>query len=125
MHTGFKEANWNHKYMKIIEKPVRTIEQSSELDKICMQVGVLLRSLENIFNSSQFYKEARMVSFLDRLMDCITQKISKQASLGMAIKMSRGSPEAGEKFREEVVQEATQTVVKFNENFFMKKHMDK
>ena len=39
--------------------------------------------------------------------------------------MSRGSPEAGEKFREEVVQEATQTVVKFNENFFMKKHMDK
>ena len=32
---------------------------------------------------------------------------------------------AGEKFRLEVVQEATQTVVKFNENFFMKKHMDK
>ena len=32
---------------------------------------------ENIFQSSHFYKEARMVSFLDRLMDCITQKIRK------------------------------------------------
>ena len=77
MHVGNKEANWNQKYMKIIEKPVKTIEQAESVEKISMQVGILMRSLENIFSSSHFYKEARMVSFLDRLLDCITQKIKK------------------------------------------------
>ena len=63
--------------MKIIENPVKTIEQAECLQKMAMQVGILMRSLENIFISSHFYKEARMVSFLDRLLDCITQKIKK------------------------------------------------
>ena len=75
MKTGTKEANWNHKYMKIIEVPVKTIETSESLRKMAMQVGILMRSLENIYQSSHFYKEARMVSFLDRLLDCITLKI--------------------------------------------------
>lgn len=73
--VGNKEATWNHKYMKIIEAPVKTIETSDSLQKMAMQVGILMRSLENIFISSHFYKEARMVSFLDRLLDCITKKI--------------------------------------------------
>ena len=125
IHTGFKEANWNQKYMKIIEQPVRTIEQSDDLPKVAMQVGILLRSLENIFQSSHFYKEARMVSFLDRVMSCITQKIRKQASLGKAIQISKGSPDGASDFKEEVMEGATQAVTKFNENFFMRKHMEK
>ena len=63
--------------MKVIEKPVQTIEKAESLKKMAMQVGILMRSLENIFKTSNFYKEARMVSFLDRLLECITQKIKK------------------------------------------------
>ena len=31
---GNKEAMWNHKYMKIIEKPVSAIERSEDLKTI-------------------------------------------------------------------------------------------
>jgi len=32
--AGAKEARWNNKYMKVIEKPVLSIEQSKELKEI-------------------------------------------------------------------------------------------
>ena len=31
---GTKEAKWNYKYMKVIEKPVTTIETAKELKEI-------------------------------------------------------------------------------------------
>lgn len=65
---GNKEAQWNHKYMKIVEQPVRTIEKAEDLKSIQLNVGILMKTLSNIFMSSRFYKEARMVSFLDRLL---------------------------------------------------------
>lgn len=61
--------------MKIIEGPVKAIEQGTELKQIQMKIGVLLKSLKNIYDSSNFYKEARIVSFLDRLLQTITSKI--------------------------------------------------
>ena len=65
---GNKEAQWNHKYMKILENPVQAIERAEDLKAIQMNVGILMKTLHNIFLSSRFYKEARMVSFLDRLL---------------------------------------------------------
>ena len=35
----------------------------------------LLKSLKNIYENSNFYKEARIVSFIDRLLDCIVCKV--------------------------------------------------
>lgn len=46
---GLKEAKWNNKYMKIIEKPVKTIEQAKELKEIVLNLGALMNSLHNIF----------------------------------------------------------------------------
>ena len=46
---GLKEAKWNNKYMKIIEKPVKTIEQAKELKEIVLNLGALMNSLYNIF----------------------------------------------------------------------------
>lgn len=69
---GNKEAQWNHKYMKIVENPVRTVEKAEDLKSIQLNVGILMKTLHNIFMSSRFYKEARMVSFLDRLLQIIT-----------------------------------------------------
>ena len=74
---GNKEAQWNHKYMKILENPVQAIERAEDLKAIQMNVGILMKTLHNIFLSSRFYKEARMVSFLDRLLQTITGKIKK------------------------------------------------
>ena len=65
---GAKEARWNNKYMKIIEKPVRQIEQATILSEIQLVIIALLKSLENIYMNSNFYKEARIVSFVDRLL---------------------------------------------------------
>jgi len=46
---GFKEAQWNHKYMKILEPPVQTIERAEDLKQIQMNVGILMKTLHNIF----------------------------------------------------------------------------
>mmetsp|Transcript_24812 Transcript_24812/g.33215 ORF Transcript_24812/g.33215 Transcript_24812/m.33215 type:complete len:152 (+) Transcript_24812:895-1350(+) len=72
VNKGNKEAQWNHKYMKILESPVQTIERAEDLKAIQMNVGILMKTLHNIFLSSRFYKETRMVSFLDRLLQTIT-----------------------------------------------------
>lgn len=84
--------------MKIIENPVSTIEKAEDLKSIQMNVGILLKTLKNIFASSRFYKEARMVSFLDRLLQTITQKIKKRCSLAKAIKEAAQGPRSAEAF---------------------------
>ena len=45
----------------------------------------LLKSLKNIYENSNFYKEARIVSFVDRLLDCIMIKIKTKLSLQLSI----------------------------------------
>lgn len=54
--------------MKILEQPVQKIERAEDLKTIQTSVGILMKTLDSIFRSSRFYKEARMVSFLDRLL---------------------------------------------------------
>ena len=78
---GAKEARWNNKYMKIIENPVKQIELATNLLDIQMVIIALLKSLHNIYNNSNFYKEARIVSFVDRLMDTIKVKMKAKISL--------------------------------------------
>ena len=55
------------------------------MKSIQMNVGILLKTLQNIFECSRFYKEARMVSFLDRLLQTITLKIKKRVTLAKAL----------------------------------------
>ena len=45
--------------------------------------------------------------------------------MGKAIQMSKASPDGANEFKEEIMVGATQAVTKFNENFFMRKHMEK
>lgn len=78
---GAKEARWNNKYMKIIEKPVKQIEQAENLMDIQIVIVALLKSLKSIYENSNFYKEARIVSFVDRLLDCIKLKLQKKFGL--------------------------------------------
>lgn len=48
-------------------------------------IVVLLKSLKNIYENSNFYKEARIVSFIDRLLDCIMIKIKARMSINLSI----------------------------------------
>ena len=117
---GAKEARWNNKYMKIIEKPVKQIEQASELLDIQMVIIALLKSLKNIYQNSNFYKEARIVSFVDRLLEKIKSKLQGklglQKSLMLAIKNY-------EQFQTDIDQ-GKSIIKKFLENFFISELMD-
>ena len=67
--------------MKIIEKPVQQIERATDLYEIEVVIVALLKSLKNIYDNSNFYKEARIVSFVDRLLATITNKLKNKFSL--------------------------------------------
>ena len=73
--------------MKIIENPVKQIELSTDLNDIVLVIVALLKSLKNIYTISNFYKEARMVSFVDRLLDTIKKKLQAKFGLQMSIHM--------------------------------------
>lgn len=117
---GKKEAAWNYKYLKVIENPVRTIEKTEDLQTVQMHIGVLLRSLHNIYNSSNFYKETRMVSFIDRLLVCVTSKLRKHCSLGKALRMACDGPTSTKSYVNNYLKTAHEILNKFEDGFFMK-----
>lgn len=118
---GAKEAKWNNKYMKIIENPVKQIEQASELLDIQMVIIALLRSLHNIYNNSNFYKEARIVSFVDRLMETIKTKM--QAKMNLQASVYQGMRNYESYLKE--LSHGRNIVTKFIDNFFIKDLMNK
>jgi hypothetical protein len=71
--------------MRVIEKPVQEIEQAKEFREIHLVIVVLLKSLRNIYENSNFYKEARIVSFVDRLMEVVVSKIRAKVGIGKAV----------------------------------------
>ena len=77
--------------MQVIEKPVSQIEKATDLKDIQFVIVSLLKSLKNIYESSNFYKEARIVSFIDRLLDCIMAKV--KAKLSISISINKGKSE--------------------------------
>ena len=50
-----------------------------------INVAPLMKSLKNIYENSNFYKEARIVSFIDRLLQILVSKIKKQVNCAAAI----------------------------------------
>ena len=54
---------------------MRQIELATDLFEIQIVIVALLKSLQNIYENSNFYKEARIVSFVDRLLETIKKKL--------------------------------------------------
>lgn len=71
--------------MKVIENPVKQIEYSKNLSDIQIVIGALMKSLKNIYDSSNFYKEARIVSFVDRLLESIISKIKTSVNFNISV----------------------------------------
>ena len=112
---GAKEARWNNKYMKIIEKPVQQIEKATDLYEIEVVIVALLKSLKNIYENSNFYKEARIVSFVDRLLVTITNKLKNR--FGLQKSVMKGLKDYAN-FEDEL-ESGIRIVQKFRENFFV------
>ncbi len=71
----------------------------------------LMKSLKNIYENSNFYKEARIVSFIDRLLQCIMGKFKSRFSINIsAIKGKKDY----EKYDQEI-QVASAVITKFKE----------
>jgi hypothetical protein len=45
----------------------------------------LMKSLKSIYDNSNFYKEARIVSFIDRLLDCILGKVKNAMTISRSV----------------------------------------
>lgn len=71
----------------------------------------LLKSLKNIYESSNFYKETRIVSFIDRLHESIIAKIKAKMSINISI--VKGKKEF-EKYDQEI-QYAMSVITKFRD----------
>ena len=78
-----------------------------------------MKTLKNIFASSRFYKEARMVSFLDHLLQTITAKIKKRVNLAKALSEASTGHRSAESFITNQIGAANESVQKFEEGFFI------
>ena len=83
-----------------------------------------MKTLHNIFQSSRFYKEARMVSFLDRLLLTIVNKIKKRVTLGKALSEATQGPRSAEAYIDNKIAAAIQSIQKFDEGFFIRELME-
>lgn len=83
-----------------------------------------MKTLHNIFLSSRFYKEARMVSFLDRLLQVITLKIKKRVTLGKGLSEAQQGPRSAQTYIDSQIQAAVDCVSKFEEGFFIAELME-
>jgi len=45
----------------------------------------LLKTLKNVYENSTFYKEARIVSFIDRLLECVVSKLKNKVGLRQSV----------------------------------------
>lgn len=75
--AGMKEAKWNRKYMATIDKPVDVITKGSFKD-IAGVISNMMDALKSVYEKSNFYKEARIVSFLDHLYQFLLNKMRKE-----------------------------------------------
>jgi len=80
-----------------------------------------MKSLKNIYESSNFYKEARIISFVDRLLDAITAKIKQKVNINLCIQKGKSDYE---EFSLNQMQIARQILVRFQENFFVYEMMN-
>lgn len=102
--------------MKVLERPVTLVEKAKDMQTVATNISVVLKTLQNVFNNSNFYKEARIVSFIDRLLDCVKDKFRKHLTFGKAIQAGQKDCE---NFRFEVTEMAKTAIEKFKENFFV------
>jgi hypothetical protein len=82
----------------------------------------MMKSIKHIFENSNFYKELRIVSLLDRLLEAILGKIKGCISMSLALK--HGKSEQLDFFSDENTQIAVGLVKKYKEHFFIEELLE-
>ena len=77
VYKGLKEAKWNEKYMKVLQPPVEKII-TGDVDTADTHIGVLMSTIKSVYENSNFYKEARTLSFLDQLLTSCVSLVTKE-----------------------------------------------
>ena len=110
--------------MKVVEAPVKRIESAENFEEIGIQIPILARSLKHIFDISNFYKEVRMVSFLDRLLQCVLALIQKRCSLARALREACQGPRAAKDYIKNYLDSAQVALQKYEDSFFLRDLME-
>ena len=71
-----------------------------------------MKKLKILYENSNFYKEIRIVSFIERLVQCVQQKIQDQISLKLAL--------TGLSVNLELVEQSKTLISQIENNFFLK-----
>lgn len=87
------------------------ITTNDDLTKISCAITPLLNSLKSIYESSNFYKEARIISFIDHLYIELTEKIQRKISTNI----SKAQLDPDE--YEDNIEEAVDILTKFKKGF--------
>jgi len=82
-----------------------------------------MKSIKHIYENSNFYKEVRIVSLLDRLFESVIQKIKNKVSISSALRFGRKNDYSF--FYEEHTQMGITLIKKYKEHFFIVELMDK
>ncbi len=77
VYKGLKEAKWNEEYMKVLQPPVEKII-TGDVDTADTHIGVLMSTIKSVYENSNFYKEARTLSFLDQLLTSCVSLVTKE-----------------------------------------------
>ena len=77
VYKGLKEAKWNEMYMKVLQPPVEKII-TGDVDTADTHIGVLMSTIKSVYENSNFYKEARTLSFLDQLLTSCVSLVTKE-----------------------------------------------
>ena len=117
MVKGAKEARWNCKYLAVVEVPATKIEKGA-LREASTSITTIMSSLKSVYENSNFYKEARIVSFLDHMYEGLLAKMKREINVNRAAASHR----AAEDFS--VAVEAARAITsKFAEGFFLRSVM--
>jgi hypothetical protein len=114
---GAKEAKWNYKYLKVIEMPVTQITNAKQLKELSLCLVPMMKSIKHIYENSNFYKEVRIVSLLDRLLENIIAKIKTHINISQALRQGRSG--GFDKFADDSTQIALSLIKKYAEHFFI------
>lgn len=78
-----------------------------------MVISSLLKSLKNIYENSTFYKEAQIISFIDKLLQCIMSKIKAKVNVNACMREGQRYGDSYAEFQKKQIEEAKAIVSKF------------
>eukprot|EP00927_Polykrikos_kofoidii_P026555 TRINITY_DN23618_c0_g1_i1.p1 TRINITY_DN23618_c0_g1~~TRINITY_DN23618_c0_g1_i1.p1 ORF type:complete len:676 (-),score=106.83 TRINITY_DN23618_c0_g1_i1:59-2086(-) len=74
-----KECDWNARYLQVIERPLSRLSTAEVVESgmLPQTIGTLMRSLNRVYCTSNFYRESRMAPFLHKVLKVLVNQASE------------------------------------------------